>query len=330
LLTGSTGALGTYLLPELLADGHEVVALTHRKLPRADSPGVTVVPGDITKDDLGMIGVCKVDAVVHAAALTLFQRRHAQALKRTNVLATCNVALWARRRGVPLYHVSTAFVCGSYQGTFYPQQLDVGQAHRNEYERTKYEAECVLTACDGLDYTVLRPSVLAGDTKVSGIPPLGGLYAGVRAVYLTKERIERSMGLPAMEPTIRLRAVPEATLNIIPVDIVARQIADIVDNGARGTYHLVNQAPPTVAEILAAVGRAIGADIQPVISFDANLAERLAVRMLGNLLPYLQGEPHFDCASTSLVSSASCDGVPNDFLEETVRKFLAVDSGGVK
>ncbi len=60
-------------------------------------------------------------------------------------------------------HVSTAYVCGERTGRVLESELDVGQAHRNGYERSKFEAETLLAqaaATARVPFTVFRPSIV--------------------------------------------------------------------------------------------------------------------------------------------------------------------------
>ena len=319
LVTGASGMLGTYLVPELLADGHQVTALVHRTLPKADT--VATVPGDVTKRWLGT-SLSGIDAIVHTAGLVSFKSRDRDKLFQVNLTGTQHVAEIAELLKIPLFHISTAYVCGDYKGVFPTDRASLGQRHRNAYEQSKYAAEGALACFPKLRYTVIRPSVLVGDSQVKGIPPLMGMYAGLRGLYLGKRWLERTLALPPLEPAFRLRADPTATLNLIPVDVAARQIADLVSQRAHGTYHLVNQDPPRVSEVMAAAGRALGARIELVTDLDPNPAERIVEKLLEDLLPYLQGEPGFDTSNLAGLCSVRCSGLPPGFIEATCQRFL--------
>ena len=68
-LTGATGFIGTHLIPELLAAGHEVIGLTRsdageRQLAKA---GVAIHSGTLEDPDSLRRGAAQADAVIHAA-----------------------------------------------------------------------------------------------------------------------------------------------------------------------------------------------------------------------------------------------------------------------
>lgn len=329
LLTGASGSLGSYLVREFLQDGHQVYALMHRKAPQEDS--VTCIQGDVTLPRFGIQGALpQVDAIVNAAGLVSFNNRDRQALERVNVYGVINAANVARELNVIFFHISTAYICGDYKGIIRPNDLNVGQTHRNAYEWSKFQAEQQIRGWkDDLSWVIFRPSILVGDSKVWGIPPLHGLYVGVRGVYLTKRWLERKLALPRLAPVLRLKADPCATINLIPVDIAARQIADVVlktdkdhlvVTGKNPIYPIVNTQPPTITQVFAAAGAALGAQIVSCLSFDPNPAERVLERLLRDLLPYLQGEPIF-APNPSWPAPAS-ELIPPGFVEQTTRLFL--------
>lgn len=322
LVTGASGTLGRYLVPELRKRGHQVTALIHNpaRMPRWD--GVRFVLGDITRPDLGIKERLEVDGIVHLAAVVSFSRKDREALRRVNLDGTVNVALKALEAGAHLFHVSTAYVCGDYKGHFLPESLNLGQKHRNYYERSKFEAEMFVRGCSGLRWTVLRPSILIGDSKVTALPPPAGYYWTVKAIDSAKRWAEQRLALPHMELVIRIKAKPDATLNLIPIDIAARQMAEIISKGATGSYHIVHPSPVTIEELSKVVSEVVGAWVVPQMDFSKNPAERLVERMIRDIIPYLQGEPRFDCTSTMNLVETYCPRLEHGFLVESTRRFL--------
>lgn len=319
LVTGASGSLGSYLLPELLKDGHQLTALVHRTPPKVD--GITIVRGDVTLPWFGIEGPFpRVDAIVHCAGVVSFRDR--PELHLNNVVAVEYVTDLSLALKVPLFHISTAYVCGDIKGVVGPGDLDRGQDHRNAYGKSKYSAECIIRGKPGVEYTIIRPSILVGDSTVVGIPPMNGFYVAVRACYLGKRWLEHKVGLPPIEPHIRLPGDPEATLNLIPVDIAARQIADLVKADVRGAFYVINERPPLVKDIAAAASRALGARLEMVPDLTPNPVERVVLRLMRDMLPYMVGEPVFDNSATWAFTSARCEGLTPDFIEATTRQFL--------
>jgi nucleoside-diphosphate-sugar epimerase len=146
-LTGASGYVGTHLLRRLIAKGERVRALVLPSDPAEAlrSEPVEIVSGDVT--DLASFEAqgAGIAAIVHAAALML--PNAPDRIHRVNVLGTAALlrfaAAWDIRRFVYLSAVSAV----------YPE--------KNSYGRSKAEAERLVSS-SGLDYTILRPTMIYG------------------------------------------------------------------------------------------------------------------------------------------------------------------------
>ena len=92
-----------------------------------------------------------------------------QVARRVNVDGTRNVLDFCREQPHlrRLQYVSTCYVSGRFEGEFTEDALDVGQAFRNHYEETKYEAELLVrkAMADGIPATIYRPGIVVGDSQ---------------------------------------------------------------------------------------------------------------------------------------------------------------------
>ena len=212
LLTGASGVVGRALLRRLR--GLDVVCLVHRSpvCGPGVAPDVTVVPGDVSQPMLGLAGqacvelAARVDAVVHCAAVTAFNRRDGS-LEATNVAGTEHVAGFAAAAGAVLYHVSTAFVHTTADG-------DRGRAAVG-YAASKLAAERVVRA-SGVPHVILRPSVVIGDSVTGEIAAFQGLHQVAAGLFA---------GLVPMIPFD-----PGWPVDFVPADVVADAIACVVEN----------------------------------------------------------------------------------------------------
>jgi len=100
-LTGAKGQLGTDLVAQLSASGHELIAV--------DIDGVDLTNRD---DVIAAIGGARPDVVVHPAAFTAVDRCETEVhvAYSVNVIGTRNVVEAARRVGAPVTYVSTDYV----------------------------------------------------------------------------------------------------------------------------------------------------------------------------------------------------------------------------
>ena len=77
-------------------------------------------------------------------------------------------------------HVSTAYVAGDRVGVVSEHDGNVGQGFRNTYERTKLEAEEIVTD-SGLPAAIVRPSVIVGDSATGWTQAFNVIYFPLQA-----------------------------------------------------------------------------------------------------------------------------------------------------
>src|SRR5512135_840213 len=102
LITGGAGFIGTNLVKELLAQGHEVVVIDNYaggRKPERIQPGATYFEGDIRKpEDLNAVCQDGFDGIYHLAALprVTYSVEHPAETHAANVDGTLNVLIAAR------------------------------------------------------------------------------------------------------------------------------------------------------------------------------------------------------------------------------------------
>jgi nucleoside-diphosphate-sugar epimerase len=208
LLTGASGVVGGALLPRLR--DFDVVCLVHRS--PVSGPNVTIVRGDIAKPMFGLARRAyaqladKVDAVIHCAAVTDFNRTDGS-LEATNITGTEHVAAFAAAAKAVLYHISTAFVHTTADG-------DRGRTAIG-YASSKSAAEEVVRS-GGVRHVILRPSVVIGDSGTGEIAAFQGLHQVVAGLFA---------GIVPMIPFD-----PAWPIDFVPADVVADTIACVVEN----------------------------------------------------------------------------------------------------
>lgn len=145
-LTGASGYVGRHLLERLRARGVAVRCLALPDDAAAPSgPGIEVVRADLLDAAALPPMGAGVSAVVHAAALMLPNR--AERIRAVNVDGTRNLLAAARTWG------GARFV--------YLSAVSAVYAEKNCYGRSKAEAEQLVVE-SGLDYTILRPTMVYG------------------------------------------------------------------------------------------------------------------------------------------------------------------------
>jgi nucleoside-diphosphate-sugar epimerase len=208
LLTGASGVVGRALLRRLR--GFDVVCLVHRS--PVSGPNVTTVSGDIAEPMFGLAQrayaelAARVDAVIHCAAITDFNRTDGS-LEATNIAGTEHVAAFAAAAGAVLYHVSTAFVHTTADG-------DRGRTAVG-YASSKLAAEEAVRS-SGVPHVILRPSVVIGDSVTGEIAAFQGLHRVAGGIFA---------GIVPMIPFD-----PGWPIDFVPADVVADAIACVAEN----------------------------------------------------------------------------------------------------
>jgi thioester reductase-like protein len=294
LVTGYPGFLGKRLVRRLLTDPRQrpkrLVLLVQphhvnsaaRDLASLPAPEAEIVEGDVTAMHLGLSGAewkalaGELTDIWHLAAKTRLGP-HVGDQRRVNVDGTRNVLELARaaRRLERLTHFSTAFVSGQRVGVILEDELAVGQRFHNAYEETKFQAELLVRRAQSeLPATVLRPSIVVGDSRTGEIDRFDGPYA--LAILLVASPLAVPLPLPG-------DAV--APLNVVPVDFVVDAAVAISRHpgGAGRTVHLVDPAPMSarrVYELIAArAGKKLPAVSMPHRAFQALLQLPLLDRL---------------------------------------------------
>ena len=307
LLTGATGFVGMELLARVLehterdvialvrADDRAAQARMDDLLKTLVAPGarphrgrVRAIAADLESPGLGLAPLVReriagsITAVVHCAASISFTLPLDEA-RQINVEGTREVVKLAceARRGGSLerfVHVSTAYVAGEREGLVSEYDGDVGQGFRNTYERTKLEAEQIVTD-SGLPAAIVRPSVIVGDSAAGWTQAFNVIYWPLQAF---------ARGLFATVP-----GDPRACLDIVPVDTVADALLELLRGPVRGgAFHIVAGADaPSNAELATMAAEAF--DAKPPV-FVALGEDEGAEKRAGALVPYFSVRCTFD------------------------------------
>ena len=211
---------------------------------------IEILEGDIGERRLGLADAdwerltAEVTSAFHLAAiynlavpLELAQRVNVDGTG--NVLELCAACDRLQR----LNYVSTAYVAGVRKGVVYEHELALGQAFKNHYESTKFQAEVwVHEAMDAVPTTIYRPAIVVGDSRTGETQKFDGPYYMLRVISSASRAECRS----------RSSGGPRAPFNVVPVDfVVDALVAGSKSADAVGeTLHLVDPEPVTASELL--------------------------------------------------------------------------------
>jgi long-chain acyl-CoA synthetase len=343
LITGATGFVGMELLARYLErSDREVIAPVRAADDDAASERIDDVLGNLfgwrARGYRGRVQA--VAAELTAPRLGFSERRHAELAGRVRTIvhsaASVSFALpldearavnvegtrrmlelaelTRERGGLERYaHVSTAYVAGTHDGRFAECDLDLGQRFRNSYEQSKFEAEQLVRAHDGLPFTILRPSIVVGDRRSGWTHAFNVLYWPLRAF---------ARGLFTAVP-----AVPSSPVDVVSVDYVADAIYELCQGpgGIGETYHLTaGERASTIQEIARAASRYFRRpepEVLPPREFaalaDGGGARRTALEESSVYFPYFSiGTVFEDAATRARLEPAGIQVSPlGDYLE---------------
>jgi long-chain acyl-CoA synthetase len=293
VVTGATGFVGANLVRCLLQDhpdarltlllreenGKKAADRAAAMLRRlgvnvADRARVDGISADVTLERCGIPEpvydalAADTTGVIHGAASIRFDDGLAAA-RQVNVEGTRHVlalAQAAHARGTlkRFVYVGTAYVAGRRTGLVREDELDAGQRFRNSYERSKFEAErLVRTHREALPITILRPSIIVGDSRTGETSSFKMLYWPLK---MYARRIWRTAP-----------GFPDAIIDIVPVDYVASAISRLAfePRAVGRTVHLCAgpAAHATVHEVAERASVFFG--VPPVRYIDPELFWRL-------------------------------------------------------
>ena len=282
-ITGFPGFIGRRLTRALLQADEQakIVALIEesqqeraRECAAAiDAERIELLPGDISRQDLGLSAEERqrlqreVLQVFHLAAIYNLAVP-LDIAERVNVAGTGNVLdLCAGCEQLErLNYVSTAYVAGDRKGVVYEHELSLGQAFKNHYESTKFQAELwVQIRMRDIPTTIYRPAIVVGDSRSGETEKFDGPYYMLRTIA---RAAERRGPLPQL-------GSEDSPFNVVPVDfIVASMVAACTDEEAKGeVLHLVDPEPISSAELARVLSREY-AGKEPTLRIPGALVER--------------------------------------------------------
>jgi nucleoside-diphosphate-sugar epimerase len=280
LVTGGTGFVGGALILELMSetdaqvlclvrskDGFDAaqarlqssLATAARSYHRTDLLGeierrCRAIPGDILEPLCCNETVVRgtVSEVWHCAASLQFEDENDAEIFAHNVHGTKNVLDLATRSRAPKFnYVSTAYVAGSRTGPIL-EELPLPETQtNNSYERSKIFAELIVANKGHMHTRIFRPSIVIGHSRTLMATSFTGLYGFIRELCRFKRKVARRLGGYLAHRHLCIWADEQVPINLIPVDMVASSVVRISrSNSARRIFHLTNDRPVAVEEIL--------------------------------------------------------------------------------
>jgi len=288
ILTGITGNLGSELAHQLLRRKNEVIPIIRsddieaardrlRVVLGEDAENVkSIILGDLQKECPQIVNFTDVDCIVNAAGIVHFKESRGR-----NAVIANSVLKMAEKLHVPFYHVSTAFVWKSNDS----------MPPRNDYEEDKQAAEAIIMEGNA-PWCIVRPSILTGETQTGAIANFTGYYMIIRAFLSAASHSDEIVRFPFLIGRV----------NMIPIDLAAEKIIELVYGQKRGIHFATNSATISAQFALEKGLKFFGIDrkisfikcsMEEYEKMDLTGVERRLFDFIHNFQPYWEGKQEF-------------------------------------
>ncbi len=243
LVTGATGFLGRHLLPILMQQGHEIVALVRRPQPDLEKMGVKTVLGDILDAESVKRAAKGCDGLIHCAGFVSRDPDDAALIHKINFKGAVTTIDAAKEAGIKrvVYMSTSGTVAISENSSPIPNEkfpIPYDIIGRWPYYRSKLYAEQEVLARNSEDFEVisLNPSLYLGPGDLKG-------NATKDIVYFLEERIP---------------AIPQGGLSYVDIRDVAEIIPVAMKRGKPGQRYLLGACNITFETYLKRLERLSG------------------------------------------------------------------------
>jgi len=233
-ISGATGFIGGRIAHQLIADGHDVIALVRESARGAElaALGATLARGDITDKESMRAAMAGVDGVFHTAGWYVVGAPDRDKARRINVEGTRNVLELMRELGVPRgVYTSTNAVFSNTGGRLVDERYHYDGPHLSLYDQSKWEAHFKVAQPmidAGLPLIIVQPGIVLGPGDHSAI---------------------RTMLVWYLRRTLPL-AAKRFGFCVAHVDDVARGHILAMQNGTPGESYSIGGPPITLVELL--------------------------------------------------------------------------------
>ncbi|MBN2862356.1 MAG: SDR family oxidoreductase [Bacteroidales bacterium] len=367
ILTGATGFLGSHIMAGLLSKGKGLVILGRSSggdLLKARISKLLKWFGiehleellefyetDFQKKSMGLgenefETLCKRRlAIIHCASDTSFNEKSRDRVIRSNVDSLSEILNFATISRAKFFHlISSAYAAGTDRIECYETPV-ISEHYNNVYEESKALAENIVAQrCrkEKLPYTIIRPSVVYGDSVTGRSLRFNALYYPVRSLQLIRDiylaDIKNNKGKKSSECGIHINKngilylpvrifIPdEGKINLIPVNYFTEALFSILEKpSTEAYYHITSNNPQTMANLVTYTERFLNiTGIEVIIGTPSadelrNPAEELFDYFIREYKPYIADRRIFIRENTNGVS---LDFFPPDLSYEIFERCM--------
>lgn len=368
LITGATGFLGSHIMAGLLSKGRGVViagrasgteSLEERIRKVLAWFGIEHLQGllefhetDFLKIRMGLgkdeyENLCgRGLSIIHCASDTSFAEKDRAKVMKSNVESLTEILNFALKSKARCFHfISSAYAAGI-------DHLECTEApvtsadFTNVYEESKAKAEKMVSGrCREaeLPYTIIRPSIIYGDSATGRSLKFNALYYPVRSLQLIRdiylEDIKNNNGIKSAECgiyindegvlhlPIRIFIPNEGKINLVPVDYFTETILSIIEKPVTETfYHITGNKPESMVRLASYTERFLNiTGIEVVIGTSdldemRNPPEEFFDHFIKAYRPYISDKRIFRRENTD---RATCGALPTDLSYEIFQRCMS-------
>lgn len=237
-MTGATGFIGWHVARRFLDSGWQVRALVRPESHRPVPAGAERVVAPLREDDI-VTASEGVSLMVHLAGAV--GDRSKTEFIRSNVNVTREVAHAARRLGIRLVHTSSLGATGPRSPTRPPAEDDPLRPI-NAYGKSKRRSEEIVKDVNGLDWAIVRPTLVYGPRD---------------RLFLPLFKLARRGVFPIPNAS--------AVYNVVHVEDVARGFEKVATTAAAGEiFFLGDPNQVTVTTLLEQLASAFDRPFRPI------------------------------------------------------------------
>jgi nucleoside-diphosphate-sugar epimerase len=367
LLTGATGFLGSHIMAGLLLKGKTVVvagrssyseSLKQRIRKLLNWFGIEHLEKllefyeiDLLNKQLGLAeeeykNLCSRGlSIIHCASDTSFAEKNRERVMKSNVESLTEILNFALKSRSQWFHfISSAYAAGC--DIIECREVLRNSSHfTNVYEESKARAESkVSEICKKgvVPYTIIRPSIVYGDSVTGRSLKFNALYFPVKCVQYIRDiyidDIKINNGVKSAECgiyinnkgflhlPIRIFIPNRGNINLIPVNYFLKTVLSIIENPVPETvYHITSNNPLNMAKLTSYTERYLkitGIEIligPPGSNEVRNPPEELLDHFIKPYLPYISDKRIFIRENTDM---AVCGSLPPDLTYEIFQRCM--------
>jgi nucleoside-diphosphate-sugar epimerase len=140
------------------------------------------------------------------------------------------------------------------------ESVERPRGFHNRYEQSKHYGEnLVVDHCEHrkIPWRILRPAIVVGHSRTARATGYTGFLGWVLKLCALAGATGGALGTRRLQYV----AVPDASINIIPIDSIVEDMAGIDEAGhatENRVFHLTNRCPPNIVELMDAITSTLG------------------------------------------------------------------------